>query len=132
MLDDLYIGLGANLAHPRFGPPKSTLEHVLTLTCAINLASDLAAMGDHEAAYQLDADILARSERLRGVDHPSTLACSLNLARDLIALGRHAEGQRRLDAVVDAYRRGLGPDHPAIVAALAGERANCDVDPMPL
>jgi 2-amino-4-hydroxy-6-hydroxymethyldihydropteridine diphosphokinase len=31
MLDDLYIGLGANLAHPRFGPPKSTLEHVLTL-----------------------------------------------------------------------------------------------------
>jgi 2-amino-4-hydroxy-6-hydroxymethyldihydropteridine diphosphokinase len=31
MLDDLYIGLGANLAHPRFGPPKATLEHVLTL-----------------------------------------------------------------------------------------------------
>ncbi|WP_119304052.1 2-amino-4-hydroxy-6-hydroxymethyldihydropteridine diphosphokinase [Dongia deserti] len=31
MLDDLYIGLGANLPHPRFGPPKSTLEHVLTL-----------------------------------------------------------------------------------------------------
>jgi 2-amino-4-hydroxy-6-hydroxymethyldihydropteridine diphosphokinase len=31
MLDDLYIGLGANLAHPRFGPPKSTLEHVLAL-----------------------------------------------------------------------------------------------------
>jgi 2-amino-4-hydroxy-6-hydroxymethyldihydropteridine diphosphokinase len=31
MLDDLYIGLGANLPHPRYGPPKSTLEHVLTL-----------------------------------------------------------------------------------------------------
>jgi 2-amino-4-hydroxy-6-hydroxymethyldihydropteridine diphosphokinase len=31
MLDDLYIGLGANLAHPRLGPPRSTLEHVLTL-----------------------------------------------------------------------------------------------------
>ena len=31
MLDDLYIGLGANLAHPRFGPPKATLEHVLVL-----------------------------------------------------------------------------------------------------
>ncbi len=29
MLDDLYIGLGANLPHPRFGPPKATLEHVL-------------------------------------------------------------------------------------------------------
>lgn len=29
MLDDLYIGLGANLLHARFGPPKATLEHVL-------------------------------------------------------------------------------------------------------
>jgi 2-amino-4-hydroxy-6-hydroxymethyldihydropteridine diphosphokinase len=31
MLDDLYIGLGANLAHPRLGSPKATLEHVLGL-----------------------------------------------------------------------------------------------------
>ncbi|MEZ5833155.1 MAG: 2-amino-4-hydroxy-6-hydroxymethyldihydropteridine diphosphokinase [Dongiaceae bacterium] len=31
MFDDLYIGLGANLPHPRFGPPKATLEHVLAL-----------------------------------------------------------------------------------------------------
>src|SRR5689334_6319636 len=31
MLDDLYIGLGANLPHPRFGPPRSTLEYVLTV-----------------------------------------------------------------------------------------------------
>jgi 2-amino-4-hydroxy-6-hydroxymethyldihydropteridine diphosphokinase len=37
MLDDLYIGLGANLAHPRFGPPKTTLEHVLTLFPAAGL-----------------------------------------------------------------------------------------------
>jgi 2-amino-4-hydroxy-6-hydroxymethyldihydropteridine diphosphokinase len=37
MLDDLYIGLGANLAHPRFGPPKATLEHVLTLFPAAGL-----------------------------------------------------------------------------------------------
>jgi 2-amino-4-hydroxy-6-hydroxymethyldihydropteridine diphosphokinase len=31
MLDDLYIGLGANLPHPQFGPPKLTLEHVISL-----------------------------------------------------------------------------------------------------
>jgi len=37
MLDDLYIGLGANLAHPGFGPPKTTLEHVLTLLPARGL-----------------------------------------------------------------------------------------------
>jgi 2-amino-4-hydroxy-6-hydroxymethyldihydropteridine diphosphokinase len=37
MLDDLYIGLGANLPHPRFGPPRATLEHVLTLFPAAGL-----------------------------------------------------------------------------------------------
>lgn len=31
MFDDLYIGLGANLPHPSFGPPKETLEHVIDL-----------------------------------------------------------------------------------------------------
>lgn len=31
MVDDLYIGLGANLPHPQFGLPRATLEHVLTL-----------------------------------------------------------------------------------------------------
>ncbi len=37
MLDDLYIGLGANLPHPRFGPPKATLEHVLSLFPGVGL-----------------------------------------------------------------------------------------------
>lgn len=37
MLDDLYIGLGANLPHDRFGPPRTTLEHVLTLFPGIGL-----------------------------------------------------------------------------------------------
>ena len=37
MLDDLYIGLGANLPHVRFGPPRATLEHALALFPAIGL-----------------------------------------------------------------------------------------------
>jgi len=37
MLDDLYIGLGANLPHPRFGSPKATLEHVLTVLPGIGI-----------------------------------------------------------------------------------------------
>lgn len=119
---EAYQGLRAGLGQ----------DHVLTLTCATNLASDLAARGEHAGAYELDAETLERSERLLGPDHPSTAASSLNLAHDLIALGRRAEGQQRFEAAVDAFRRVLGADHPAIVAALAGERANCDVDPMPL
>jgi 2-amino-4-hydroxy-6-hydroxymethyldihydropteridine diphosphokinase len=37
MLDDLYIGLGANLPHPQFGPPRATLEHVLSLLPGLGL-----------------------------------------------------------------------------------------------
>jgi tetratricopeptide (TPR) repeat protein len=107
-------------------------RHVLTLTCATNLASDLAARGDHEAAQRLDADTFRKSQELLGSEHPSTLACALNLAFDVRAGGRRADGERMVVDVVAAYRRVLGSEHPVITAALAGQRANCDVDPMPL
>jgi hypothetical protein len=107
-------------------------EHVLTLTCAINLASDLAARGDQGAAHRLDAETLARSREVLGGEHPTTLACALNLAFDLRALGRIDEGDRLFAEVLDVYRRVLGDKHPVITAARAGQRANCDVDPMPL
>jgi tetratricopeptide (TPR) repeat protein len=104
--------------HERLGP-----RHVLTLTCATNLASDLAARGDLEAAKRLDEETFRKSREVLGADHPSTLAVALNLAFD-----------RRADPepVIAAYRRVLGRDHPVIAAAQAGQRANCDVDPMPL
>jgi hypothetical protein len=107
-------------------------DHVLTLTCATNLASDLAARGEHPEAYELGKDTLERSRVLLGPEHPSTLACALNLSFDARALGRAAEAASLRKGVLDAYRRVLGEEHPAIVAALAGARANCDVDPMPL
>jgi tetratricopeptide (TPR) repeat protein len=107
-------------------------DHVLTLTCAVNLASDRAAQGDHEGARELDADTLNRSRERLGADHPSTLAGALNLSIDLTALGQTHDGERLFREVVTAYRRVLGAEHPAIVAAYAGQRANCDVDPMPL
>ncbi len=34
MSNSIYIGLGANLSHPIFGSPRSTLEHALTLLSA--------------------------------------------------------------------------------------------------
>ncbi|GAA2625195.1 FxSxx-COOH system tetratricopeptide repeat protein [Paractinoplanes durhamensis] len=111
----------------RLGP-----RHVLTLTCATNLASDLAARGDHEAAHRLDSDTYRKSQELLGSDHPSTLACALNLAFDMDELGQRAEGRLMRAEVVASYRRVLGSEHPAIAAAEARQRANCDVDPMPL
>ncbi len=49
MFDDLYIGLGANLPHPRFGPPRATLEHVLTLLPGLGLTI-LRRSGWYESA----------------------------------------------------------------------------------
>jgi 2-amino-4-hydroxy-6-hydroxymethyldihydropteridine diphosphokinase len=49
MFDDLYIGLGANLPHPRFGPPRATLEHVLELLPGLGLTI-LRRSGWYESA----------------------------------------------------------------------------------
>ncbi|WP_411268448.1 tetratricopeptide repeat protein [Nonomuraea sp. PA05] len=46
-----------------------TRDHHVTLTCAINLAGDLAAMGEHEAE-SLKADTLQRYIRVLGPGHP--------------------------------------------------------------
>jgi hypothetical protein len=107
-------------------------DHILTLTCAINLASDLSQLGDHQTAYELDVDTVDRCRQAIGAEHPSTLACELNLSFDLSALGRDQEGTRLYNHTLVAYRKALGEEHTAIAAAIAGARANCDVDPMPL
>lgn len=49
MFDDLYIGLGANLPHPQFGPPRATLEHVLALLPGLGLTI-LRRSGWYESA----------------------------------------------------------------------------------
>ena len=62
-------------------------DHPDTLTSASNLAIDLRALGETQAARELDEDTLARSRRVLGDDHPRTLTSASNLAIDLRALG---------------------------------------------
>ena len=64
-------------------------DHPDTLTSANNLAIDLRALGDHQAARELDEDTLARRRRVLGEDHPDTLTSANNLAVDLRALGEN-------------------------------------------
>ena len=61
-------------------------DHPDTLTSASNLAITLRALGEHQAARELDEDTLARRRRVLGQDHPSTLISASNLAADLRAL----------------------------------------------
>ena len=52
--------------------------------------ADLANLGEHQAARDLDEDTLARRRRVLGADHPDTLRSASNLAADLRALGEAA------------------------------------------
>jgi hypothetical protein len=111
----------------RLGP-----DHVLTLSCATNLASDVFAIGEPETARAMDAEHLDLYRSALGEDHPSTLAAALNLAIDLRTLGRNDEAYALHDDTLSRYHRVLGAEHPATRGAAQWERANCDMDPMPL
>ena len=62
-------------------------DHPDTLRSAIQLALDLNALGEAEAARNLAQDTLDRQRRILGEDHPDTLRTGTNLALHLPALG---------------------------------------------
>ena len=57
-----------------------------TLLAASNLAVSLRALGQYQAARELDEDTLTRKRRMLGEDHPDTQRSARNLAADLRAL----------------------------------------------
>ena len=67
-------------------------DHPDTLTSANNLAIDLRALGEDQAARDLDQDTLARRRRVLGEDHPDTLTSANNLPTDLRELGEADDG----------------------------------------
>ncbi|MCM1968834.1 MULTISPECIES: FxSxx-COOH system tetratricopeptide repeat protein [Streptomyces] len=116
-------------------------NHPIALACAINLASDLSALGQISEARELGRRSLELSRERLGENHPTTLVCAVNLSLDLTALGAEEESEAlredalaRMEQVLDAprLRAAEAVPHPATVQARARERANCDIDPMPL
>ncbi|WP_431989277.1 FxSxx-COOH system tetratricopeptide repeat protein [Streptomyces albogriseolus] len=115
-------------------------EHPFTLVAAVNLASDLADLGELDEAVRTGRDTLTRCEQHFGSDHPTTLACAANLSLDLAAVGQEDEAALVRSDTLERMGRVLGPHddddtaspHPAVAALRNGERANCDIDPMPL
>ena len=62
---------------PNFSPPYRVI---------VTRSIRLRALGDLQAARDLDQDTLDRRCRILGQDHPDTLASADNLAADLRAL----------------------------------------------
>ena len=107
-------------------------DHPHAIVSAINLASDLAALGETEAALAVGTEVVDRANRVLGTDHPTALAAVANLALDLRTLGRTQEAETKHADVLTRYRRVLGDVHPATTAAASGQRADCDIDPLPI
>ena len=68
-------------------------DHQSSLLTATNLATDLRAMGDYRAAYELDEAALHRCRGLFGDDSRVTLAVAGGLSDDLRELGEHARAR---------------------------------------
>jgi hypothetical protein len=66
-------------------------DNLNTLRTASNLAVDLRALGEVQAARELEQDTLDCYRRVLGDDHPETLASANNLAADLHAPGEPDE-----------------------------------------
>lgn len=108
-------------------------RHPYFLCSASNYASDLAALGDYEAASQLSGRVLVLSshEEIRGVDHPYTLGCALNHAIDLERTGRTARAEALWHDTVARFDHILGVDHPDSIAARNKQRIDADIEPPP-
>jgi hypothetical protein len=104
-------------------------DHPIAVVAGINLASDLAAIGETDAAIALGQEMVDRSRGALGPDHPTALAAELNLIFDQRTAG-HGDTDARFSDVMTRYRRTLGEQHPATILAARGDRANCDVDPL--
>ncbi|WP_329519816.1 FxSxx-COOH system tetratricopeptide repeat protein [Spirillospora sp. NBC_01491] len=107
-------------------------DHPRSIVCSINLASDHASLGNTEESLRRNRETLERARRVLGPEHPTTLACAFNLALDLRATGDGREAEDRLAQTIDDLRRAHGPNHPATAGARRGERANCDIYPIPV
>lgn len=106
-------------------------DHPFALVAAANLASDQHAAGDAQGAFELDTDTLVRAGDRLGADHPTTLAIRLNLSIDLRGLDRTDEADEIQRDVVTRLGQAIGPDHPGTAAAQRGDRADCDIEPLP-
>lgn len=103
--------------------------HPYTLAATMVLGTVLACQGRLTEAAELEQLAASGRERVLGPQHPDTLRCLANLLLTRQAQG--VDGSRERDAVIAALASMLGREHPDVLAADAGNRLLCMVDPQP-
>ncbi|MGH3171222.1 MAG: tetratricopeptide repeat protein, partial [Trebonia sp.] len=104
-------------------------DHHYTLTAAINLASDYAALEEPTEARVLGTDTLRRLIEVLGQTHAHTLGCAANLALDLIATGDEEAGEKLQQETLQRIKETYGGNSPDYEAAASGRRLDPDFDP---
>jgi hypothetical protein len=107
-------------------------DHHFSLTVAVNLASDFAALGRAPDARRLGEDTLRRLTTLLGHSHPDALACAANLALDLAAAGIEDAGKPLHDKTLRLFGEKYRHDFPDAAAVASGDRIDLDFDPPPI
>jgi len=114
-------------------------DHPYAICAGVGLATDLARVGEHEAAAELSRRMytLGRAssggghEARDGAEHPYVLMRGVNLSYDLRATGEVDEAQALFEDSVAGLRRSLGGEHPEVLAIERGMRAESDIEPPP-
>ncbi|WP_436533747.1 FxSxx-COOH system tetratricopeptide repeat protein [Actinoplanes sp. HUAS TT8] len=103
--------------------------HAYTICAGTSLATDHAVAGRHDDALDLSERMLTLSSAAG--DHPYVLMRAVNLAFDLRAVGQDERATTLFDDAVTTLRTQLGDDHPEVLAAVAGNRLEGDIEPPP-
>ncbi|MDQ4031030.1 MAG: FxSxx-COOH system tetratricopeptide repeat protein [Actinomycetota bacterium] len=85
----------------------------LTLVASRHLANSLRALGEIQAARDLNLDTLDRMVRTLGKDHEHSLATANSVAADLRLLGHFKEALRLDEENLARHQRVLGDDDPS-------------------
>lgn len=104
-------------------------DHPFTLVSAVGVANDLALAHETESARNLYRRTLEDAARAIGREHPDTLVCAINLAG--LAPEDDPVVSARRTSDLDRLRVVLGPQNPQVVALVAGELGECDIEPPP-
>jgi tetratricopeptide (TPR) repeat protein len=102
------------------------LEHADTLAARFSIAQERAARGEHTAAEEEFAEVLAIRQRTLGPEHRDTLATRFSAAQEMAARGDHVRAEEEFRKLLAVRQRTLGRDHPDTLAtrfAVAQEMA---------
>lgn len=91
-------------------------DHPYTHGCAGNLALLRRAIGDAQAARELDEKALAGLDGRLTRDHDYSLTVAMNLASDLAALGDNTAARELGQDTLERLRRVMGPDYNLTLA----------------